>query len=132
MKCDLLETIVTIFLCPIRYTLGKTSSSRPLPSLLTPSPPPPPIRHSPVNKSCYNHRWPTCHFVENFRILFFSYSFESWAVFGFFFFLFLFNDFWNSKNIYTSPFWQGITSHFQPYQRIKHALIQNNRPCHGF
>ena len=48
--------------------------------------------------SCCYHGRPTCHFAENFLVLFFSYFFESWTTFGFFSFFF-FNDFLNSRNI---------------------------------
>ena len=70
------------------------------------------------------HGRPTCHFAENFLDLFFSYSFEpfeSQAAFGFFFFLFLFNDFRNPGNIL--PHIGNESLRFLPGY---HALIMNN------
>ena len=42
----------------------------------------------PFSSSYFNHGQPTCHFVENFLILVFSYSFISQAAFGAFSFFF--------------------------------------------
>ena len=60
-------------------------------------------------------------------------AFESQAAFGFFFLSFPLQGLLEPRK-YTSTFWQGITSHFQTYQRNTHwsKTIQVQRPqAHG-